>query len=411
MITALVAGMVGNTVEWVDWAIYGLLSPMIASQFFPAKNPMVSLMQTYGVFALGFFARPIGATVLGAYGDKHGRSKTLALTILLMALGTGALGVIPTYARIGIWCPLLVLLCRLGQGFAAGAEWGTSTTFLYEFAPPHRRAWYSSWRPFGTGFGVFIAAGMISLTTTFMNKEMLNAWGWRIPFIVGMIIGLVGLYIRMKIPDTPAFIKAQENQEISDNPIADSWKNEKKGLLILSGLACGGNVTYYFLFAYIPTYLSMQVHMSYASAIRTNTIASLLYSIVIPIVGWFCDKYNKRRFVSISCLGFIFLSYPIFWMLKTGSYPIILASQLIFAVFMGFFWGAVPTIIAELFPVRTRNTSVSVGYTWSTSLFGGTAPMVATWLSMVTGSALAPGLYLIATSILTWVAVLYCPDA
>jgi MHS family proline/betaine transporter-like MFS transporter len=410
ILLAIVAGVVGNTVEWVDWAIYGLLSPIIAKQLFPPGDMAVALMQTYGVFFLGFLARPFGATVLGVYGDRHGRTKTLAICIILMAVGTGALGLVPTYEQVGILCPALVLLCRIAQGFAAGAEWGTATTFLYEYAPPHRRAWYSSWRPFGTGLGVFIAGAVISVTTAILSTEVMAAWGWRVPFIIGMVIGFFGLYIRLKVPETPEFAKAEEAKEISQTPLAESWRTEKIGLLILSGLACGGNVTYYYLFTYIPTYLSTQGLTSFATAMDMNTIDSLVYSLSIPIVGWFCDRYKKRAFVVLSMAGFTVLAYPIFWMFDTGSYWVILSSLLLFAIFMGFFWGAVPVIITELFPTRIRNTSVSVGYTWSTSLFGGTAPMVATWLNSITGSTMAAAAYLLVTSALTLWAVLKCPN-
>lgn len=409
LLTAIIAGSVGNIVEWVDWSIYGLMAPLIAKQLFPPGDPTVALLQTYGAFLLGFLARPFGGTVLGIWGDKYGRSKTLAFTILLMAVSTGVLGVMPTYSQIGIWCPIIVLLTRIVQGFACGAEWGTATTFLYEYAPPNRRSWYSSWRPFTTGLGVIFASAIISGSNAIFSGKQGAAFGWRIPFIIGMIIGLFGLYIRTKIAETPEFAKVKEKREVLRNPLAESWKTDKRALLIVSGLASGSNVAYYYMFTYIPSYFSVHGVMSFAAAIQLNTLASMVYSVTLLIVGWAGDYYSRKFFLALSCFGFTILSYPFFMMFKSVSHVVIVTGVLVFSVLMGFFWGAVPTVIAELFPTRTRNTAIGMGYNWSTALFGGTAPMIATWLTSITGSSLTAAAYLVVTSALTLWAVLKCP--
>ena len=407
-VKAIVGGTIGNVVEWIDWAIYGLASPIIATQFFPKSDPMVGLMQTFAVFALGFLVRPLGAIVLGPYGDKYGRSNALSLSIILMAVGTGGIGLLPVYAQAGIWAPILLLLCRLIQGFATGAEWGTSTAFLYEYAPPNRRAFIGSTRPAGTGLGAFLGAFVLSATTTMFSPEVMSEWAWRIPFIFGGVIGLIGLYIRLRIDETPDFKEAQAKQEISEQPLKESFKNHKKGLLIVAGLGLSWNVVYYVLFVYLPTHIVAVVKVPMAVSMQINSIAALAYTIFILIVGWFADKYSKRLFLIASCVGFAIFSYPIMVMVNSGNYWTILSAQIFFGLLMALFSGPVPTVMAELFPTTTRNTSVSVAYNISSTIFGGTAPMVATYLVAVTNNPLSPAWYVIVSVLVTLVSVMYC---
>jgi MHS family proline/betaine transporter-like MFS transporter len=407
-VKAIIAGAIGNTVEWVDWAIYGLASPFIAAQFFPSDDPAVGLMQTFGVFALGFLIRPVGAMVLGPYGDKHGRNKALALSIILMAIGTGAIGALPTYAQIGLWAPLLLLVLRLMQGFAAGGEWGIATSFLYEYAPLHRRAFFSSFRPVGTGLGTFIGGFIITLITTFFAADTITQWAWRIPFGIAFVIGFIGLYIRLHVEESPEFEKTKESDDLSEHPLADAVKNDQRGLLITFGLTLVWNVVFYVLFTYMPTYLKTVIHVPLDVSMQTNSISTIFYTVMILVFGWLADKYNKRTMLLISCGGFLFLTYPAFLLIGSGDFMTILGVQCLFGLLMAIFSGAVPVVIVEQFPTRTRSTAVSTAYTFNVSLFGGTAPLVATYLTTATGSAIAPAFYMMLCTFFTILAVLKC---
>lgn len=405
IIKAIIAGSIGNVVEWIDWSIYGVAAPIIAHQFFPSDNPTISLLQAFGVFAIGFLIRPFGAMVLGPYGDKCGRNKCLALSIILMALGTGVLGILPTYQTIGVLAPILLLVCRLIQGFATGGEWGSATSFIYELAPPHRRAFVSSFRPTGTGLGFFLGSFAVTMTTMLFSTETINAWAWRVPFFFGFLVGLVGLYIRMHVDESPEFLKAKANNETSETPLSDSVKNDKKGLVVVFALSLVWNVVYYILFTYMPTYLKTVIGIPYDVAMKMASAATLFYTILLPILGWFADKANKKMMLSVSCLGYIFLTYPAFLLMRSAHQPTIWITLILLAGFMSFYSAALPVVLAEQFPTRTRNTAISISYTLNATLFGGTAPLLSTWLASVTGNPIAPGFYMILCTILSYLAV------
>ena len=219
VVKAIIAGSIGNVVEWVDWSIYGLAAPFIAAQFFPKSSSVTALLQTYGIFAIGFLIRPIGSLIIGPYGDKHGRNKALALSILMMGAGTGLIGVVPTYSSIGLFAPFLLVFLRLVQGLALGGEWGAASAYIYELAPPNRRAFISSFRPCGTGMGFFLGSGFVTVVTLVFSPATLQSWGWRVPFILAFLTAVLGLYIRLQVQESPEFLKAKETKETSEQPL------------------------------------------------------------------------------------------------------------------------------------------------------------------------------------------------
>ncbi len=404
---AVVASTIGNVVEWIDWAIYGLASPFIAAQFFPSDNPTISLIQAFATFALGFMVRPLGAMVIGPYGDKHGRNKALALSIFIMGAATGAIGLLPTYASIGILAPLLLISLRIVQGFALGGEWGAATSYLYELAPPHRRCFISSFRPCGTGLGFFIGSAVLTVSTFFCNPQQMSAWGWRIPFIFAFLTALVGLYIRMKLEDSPLFLKAQKEQKIAKQPLKEMIKNDKRGMAVVFGFAMIFNSVYYVLFTAIPTYLSTTINMTYATAIQITAFSTLFYSLMVPVFGWLADSHDKKKLLLVVSLGYIFLSYPGFMLFGTGNYAIVVAVCLFFSLLMALFAGVSPVVLNQQFATRTRNTSMSVAFTLQASLLGGTAPLCVTWLSAALNDPLAPAYYMIAATVPALLSTVY----
>lgn len=406
VLKGIISGSIGNIVEWVDWAIYGLAAPYIAANFFPKGDPLLALIETYALFAIGFLIRPIGAMVLGPLGDKYGRKKLLSFAIVLMACGTGFIGLIPGYKTIGIFAPILVLVCRMVQGFAAGGEWGAATAFLYEFAPEGKKAFYGSFRPAGTGFGFFLGSLIMTLATSLMAPELFNSWGWRLPFFFAFLMGGIGLYIRLQVDETPEFEEAKANNDISERPMAEAFKMSFKPVVVMFFMVFIWNVVYYIVFTYLPTYLKTTLNVPVQTAMQINTIATLFYTVMIPVFGWFSDKYNKKIFMLISCIGYMIIGIPAFMFLNPDSYLNLLMTQLTLALFMALFSGPATAVIAELFPTRVRNTAISVTYTFNVAFFGGTAPMVCVWLMHVTGNPISPAFYVVLASTLSFLAVL-----
>jgi MHS family proline/betaine transporter-like MFS transporter len=407
VIRAILASAVGNVVEWIDWAIYGLAAPFIAEQLFPKGDPVVSLLQTYGVFAIGFVTRPLGAMIIGPYGDRYGRNRALVLSILLMGGATGLIGMVPTYASIGVLAPVLVIILRCIQGFALGGEWGAASAFIYELAPPNRRSFITSFRPCGTGMGYFIGTGLITLITVIMPPEMLKSWGWRIPFFLAFATALLGLYIRLKVVESPEFEEAKAKNETSANPLGDTVKFNKRGMAVVFGIAMIWNSVYLVIYTYLPVHLSKFAGMTYSSALKICTIALLLYTAMVPLFGWVSDHCSKKFLLTLSTIGFTVFAYPAFMLIGTNQYWAIMTVFLIFSVLMGIYGGTAQMVFAEQFPIGTRNTAMSLSYTLNVTLLGGTAPLTVTWLVSSLKDPMAAAYYMIACSLIAVFAVRY----
>jgi len=407
IVKAILAGSIGNVVEWIDWSIYGLAAPFIAAQFFPKSNPITSLLQAYGVFAIGFLIRPVGSMIIGPYGDKYGRNKALALSILLMGGGTGAIGIIPTYASIGLLAPVLLIFLRLVQGLALGGEWGAASAFIYEIAPPKHRALISSFRPCGTGMGFFVGSGFISLVTMIFPPAALQSWGWRVPFLLAFLTAVLGLYIRLQVQESPEFLKAKEAKETSEKPLTDSIKYDKRGMAVVFGFGMIWNSVFYVLYTFMPVHLKTALSIPYSSAMRMTMVATLLYTAMVPFFGWLADKYDKKTLLSIATLGLTILAYPGFRLINTGNYWIALAVFSCFTILMGIFGGVAQVVLAEQFPTGTRNTGMGVAYAIHNTIFGGTAPLTVAWMTSALHDTLAPAYYMVICSALGFIAVRY----
>jgi MFS transporter, MHS family, proline/betaine transporter len=265
---AVTAGAIGNFVEWYDYSVYGFFATVIASQFFPSDDPVASLLATFAVFAVAFFMRPVGAFVFGHYGDTVGRRNTLAAAIILMGIATLTIGVLPSYAQIGVLAPILLVGARLLQGFSAGGEWSGSAAFMVEYAPENRRGLYGSWQQFSIVAGLLVGSGMGALLSVVLSEDALNAWGWRIPFILGMVVALVGLYLRLRIEDTPAFRIIEEKEEVTEAPVKESFTAHGGESITAIGFTVAWTVAYYILLTYMPTYVSHSAFHSCCAGVR-----------------------------------------------------------------------------------------------------------------------------------------------
>lgn len=407
---AIIAGSIGNVMEWYDWSIYGFFASVISKHFFPSQDPVASLLSTFLVFALGFVMRPLGSLVLGPYGDRVGRRKALALAVILMAIGTFMIGVIPTYEQIGVAAPILLVIARLIQGFSAGAEWGSSTSFLVEYAPRNRRGFYGSWQQFSTGAGLLSGSLVSTLLILSLPATALESWGWRVAFLIGIVLGLVGLYLRMKMEDTPKFIQAEQTENVAKQPLKEMVTKHPLQVLQAIGFTISWTVSYYITFTYLPTYVKTVVHMSFGDAMLSNVIILTFFILLIPFVGALSDKIGRKPLLLLSCAGFAILSYPMFLLINRGSFFMILLPQLILALFESFFAAPGPAALAEIFPTRVRNSSLSVGYNIGVALFGGTAPFIATYLISASGNKLSPTWYVIICAVITFLVLLGLKD-
>ncbi|MFJ8508075.1 glycine betaine/L-proline transporter ProP [Streptomyces avermitilis] len=408
---AVKAASLGNAMEWFDFGIYSYLAVTIGHVFFPSGNGTVQLLSSFATFAVSFLVRPLGGMVFGPMGDKVGRKKVLALTMILMAIGTFAIGLIPPYATIGFWSPVLLILFRLVQGFSTGGEYGGASTFIAEYAPDKRRGFFGSFLEFGTLAGYVGAAGLVTVLTTVLGSGGMESWGWRVPFLVAGPIGLVGLYLRLKLDETPAFRKLEDNsarkatdaastvETTAKGDLAKIFRNHWPTLILCICLVGAYNITDYMLLSYMPTYLSDEMGYSETHGLLVLIATMLLLMLVISQVGKLSDRYGRKPLLMTGMLGFFVLSIPAFLLVKQGSLVAVSAGMLMLGLSLVCLLGTMSAALPALFPTQVRYGSLSVGYNLSASLFGGTTPLVITALISATGSDLIPAYYAMAAAL------------
>ncbi len=405
----LFTGMAANILEWYDFAVYGYLAPIIADLFFPSDDPMVSLISTFGVFAAGFFMRPLGGFVFGHIGDKYGRKKALALSIFLMAIPTALIGLLPTYAQIGVWAAVLLTIFRLLQGLSVGGAYTTSVSFLVEHAPEDKRAFYGSFSIFGAIVGILLGSAVAAVVTGMLDNDSLYSWGWRAVFIIGIVLGIFGVFISKKVEETPTFKKLEEAEEIERFPLFKALKEDPSDFFKAIGLSTFQAAAFYILFVYLTTYESkvfkefLNVDFPFSTALTINTISMIVLVAFIPFMARLSDKIGRKPVILASTLLVIILSYPLFILITKATVISVLTAQVIFAIITSAFMGTLPTTLVELFPAKIRNSAYSVSYNIALALFGGTAPLIATYLIKTTGNILSPSFYLIATALVAFI--------
>ncbi|WP_246664041.1 MFS transporter [Phyllobacterium sp. SYP-B3895] len=407
--SALVATFFGNTLEWFDFVTYGILATYIARAFFRADNGNTALLETFAVFGVGFVLRPLGAIVIGWVGDSYGRKPAFLLTIITMTAGTLMIAFLPTYAMIGITAPLLLLLARLLQGFSAGGELGVAISFLSEWSPPGRRGFFSSFLSMTVALGSLLASGIAAILISFLQPEDMAAWGWRIPFLIGGLLGLIGRWMRASVDETPAYRQLQRTRpENSSAPIPRS--DLVRGLLAF-GLTIHWTVCFYMFLVYLPTYARVQAGIAPALAAWSNTICLLTIVILVPIVGLLSDRHGRRPFLIMSCSTIALMTLPALWLiLATQSFEVIVPVQIVFGLAIALYSGPAPALMAELFPTQNRARLAATSYAFAAALFGGFAPFIADWLINVTGSPYAPALYVVSASLVSLLVVLRIPE-
>jgi len=397
----IVAASLGNALEFYEILVYGYFAVIMSKVFFPAADDTVSILVTFGTFGISFLARPVGAILLGAYGDRQGRKAALTLSILLMTLGTGLMTLMPSYASIGLLAPFLVIAARLLQGFSVGGEFASSTAFLVEHRPD-RAGYFASWQWSSQGFAALIATGFGVLLTTTMPAADLQAWGWRIPFAVGLLIGPVGYYIRNRMAETPEFLYAGAARAPLRELFVEQWDR-----LVLTVGAVAASTSSQYLIVYIVTYATRELALPQSAGFIAGVLAAALQTVAVPFVGLWVDRIGQVRIMVGAALLFALTCYPAFVLLNAHTS---LAVLILMACWLGLmkslFSGALPSLMAKIFPVSTRVSGMSLSYNISVPIFGGFAPFFAQSLIDLTGSKLSPSFYMIATALLSLAAVL-----
>jgi MFS transporter, MHS family, proline/betaine transporter len=397
---------IGNTVEWYDFAIYSTLATYIADQFFPSGDETAALLSTFAVFAAAFFMRPLGGFFFGPLGDRIGRQRVLALVIILMSGSTFIIGLVPSYDSIGVAAPLLLLLLRCVQGFSAGGEYGSGACYLAEFAPDRHRGFVVSFLVWSVVVGFLLGSLTVTGLETVLSESAMSSYGWRIPFLIAGVLGVVGLYIRLRLGDTPEFETLRDKGEVASSPLREALTTSWRPILQIAGLVVIHNVGFYVVFTYLPTYFTKTLEFTKTNAFVSITIASVVAIMLIPPLGALSDRIGRKPLLIAGAVGFVVFAYPLFMLLNTGSLVAAIAAHAGLAAIESVFVSASLAAGAELFATRVRSSGYSIGYNVSVALFGGTAPYVATWLVARTGNELAPAYYVIAAAIITLATVM-----
>ncbi|HEY0420160.1 MAG TPA: MFS transporter, partial [Acetobacteraceae bacterium] len=328
---AIFSCAIGNFFELFDFVLYGFFAVPISQAFFPAGNDALALINTFITFGVGFLFRPLGAVVLGAYGDRHGRRAALVVTIGLMAAATGCTGLIPTYAQIGLVAPVLLLICRCGQGFSTGGEWGGAAAFLVEYAEPGKRGLTGSWQQFSTQIGATGAALAAYLLAHNLAPEAFNSWGWRLPFLFGFLLGPVGYYLRTKVAETPAFERNAEKQAIAPAPLREALATHGTRIVQAFFLSIIGIVANYVMIVFMPTYAVKTLHMDADRALLCATIANLVVMVLTPFTGALSDRVGRRPMIGACGVLYLLLGYPLYLLVSNGTFEALLGAMLIVA--------------------------------------------------------------------------------
>ena len=402
---AVVAAAIGNVLEWYDFGVYVFFASAIAQNFFPKGDPTVALLSSFAVFGIGFLMRPLGGILIGRFGDTHGRRAALTLTIFAMAFGTVMVGVLPTYGTIGVAAPALLVVARLIQGFSAGGEWGGSTAFIVEWAPAGRRGWYGSFQQASIALSLVLSSGTGALFAAILSPAALVGWGWRIPFLLGIVLALVGGYLRRNVEETPAYRAAEAAQR------AGAAESGFVAGLRAFGFTIYWTVAFYILLSYMPTFAKLHAGVSSAQALSVNTIGVVVLMLLIPPFGTLSDRVGRKPLLLASCAFFAVMTLPLFAViLGKPGFAVLMLIQILFCAAIALFSGAGPAAISEMFHTIGRSTWMTPAYALSVATFGGFAPFIATWLIRVTGTPMAPAYYVIAAAIVSFVVIWRMPE-
>ncbi|MYR62471.1 MFS transporter [Streptomyces sp. SID625] len=414
---AVGASALGNCMEWFDFGVYSYLAATIGKVFFPGASPGAQVISSFATFAAAFVVRPLGGLFFGPLGDRLGRQKVLATTMIMMAAGTFAIGLIPSYGTIGIAAPVLLLLARMVQGFSTGGEYGGATTFVAEYSPDRRRGFLSSWLDFGTFVGYALGSALVTVLNFLLTDPQMLSWGWRIPFLIAGPLGGIGLYMRLKLEESPAFQQQLDEHEKSlaqqsaGSEFRTIVKKHWAALLICMGIVLLYNVTNYMVTGYLPTYQTETLHRSSSSADLLVLLGMVWIVLLITFIGRLSDHVGRRPVYGVAAAAMIVLAIPSFLLLKMhGTWPPI-AGVLILSTLLACFAAPSAATLPALFPTAVRYAAMGIGFNFAVAAFGGTTPLVTAALVGATGDDLMPAYYLMLAGVIGLVTVKFLPES
>lgn len=400
---AVVATGIGNAMEWFDFGLYAYLAVIISQLFFAGvNNSGLQLVFTFATFAAAFLVRPLGGIFFGKIGDKYGRKIVLSTTIIIMAIATLLIGLLPTYETIGVWAPILLLVARMIQGFSTGGEYSGAMVYIAESSPDKKRGMIGSGLEIGSLAGFIAASGLVTVLTLILSDAQMHAWGWRLPFLIAAPIGLIGLYLRRHLDESPVFEEMEQSMDEDDEPLTfkEILKHYKKDLLLSVVIVAFFNITNYMVLSYMPSYLT--------EVLGVNDNMSLIILLIVMIImmplalffGRMSDKHGNKKIVQFGLIGLTILSIPAFMLMGKGELGFVFAGVLLLGVLLSFYEGTLPSLLPTLFFSDVRYRALALSFNISVSIFGGTTPLVASYLVHVTGDPLAPAYYLTAISVI-----------
>ncbi|GFH67300.1 MFS transporter [Streptomyces rutgersensis] len=399
----LVAAGIGHFIEWYDVGTYGLLAAYLAANFFVSDNPTAGLLATFAVSAVGFVLRPLGGLFFGPLGDRIGRQRTLVIVVLLTSGSTFAMGALPTYDSVGILAPVLLVIARMLQGFGAGGETSNAVALLFEHSPRTRRGYTTSWMD-GIGFVASVAGSALALVLiNVLGDGAMTEWGWRIPFLLALPLGLVGLYLRVQLADSPEFRELEAEGDVAESPTKEAFRTGYKAMLVLCGILLLKAIGHWALVSFLPSFLSGDLGFSSSETFTTTTIAIGITAIAVPVMGAVSDRVGRKPMLIAGSAGFVVCSWPAFYLMSLGNLVAAISAMLLLGLLIAVFDGALSAMMAEQFPARIRSGAMAIPYNLVVSAFGGTVPYVATWMVASTGSKLAPSFYVMFLAAVTLV--------
>jgi metabolite-proton symporter len=409
---ALVASVVGTSIEWYDFYLYGSAAALVFPQkFFPSSDPFTGTLLAYSTYFVGFVSRPVGALIFGHYGDRLGRKVSLIATLLLMGIATAGIGLVPDYSRIGIWGAVFLTLGRMLQGIGVGGEWGGSVLLAAEWGDQKQRGFVASWPHVGAPVGLVLSNGALALSSAWMSEADFLAWGWRIPFLLSLVLIAIGFYIRIGVMETPAFQKLRAEGKILKSPVGETLRQHWKAVTAAMFLRTSQQTAFFIFTNYVLTYGTQVLGLPRSRMLASISIAAILSMLTIPLFGWLSDIIGRRRVVGFGCV--VMLVWPFVWfhLLDTRSATLIFIAMLVALPVHDLQYGPQAAFIAESFPSSVRYTGSSLGYQLSSITAGGPAPLVAVWLYQTYRSPTAIAIYLVATSLISLWCVALLPPA
>ncbi|MEL4378030.1 glycine betaine/L-proline transporter ProP [Brucella cytisi] len=415
---AITAAALGNAMEWFDFGVYGFVAYALGQVFFPNASPGTQTIAALATFSVPFLVRPLGGLFFGVMGDRFGRQKVLSLTIIIMAASTFCIGLIPSYTTIGIWAPILLLICKLAQGFSVGGEYTGAAIFVAEYAPDKRRGFLGSWLDFGSIAGFVLGAGFVVFLSIMVGEQAFLDWGWRVPFYLAAPLGLIGLYLRHAAEETPAFtqqleaLEKEDRDAIEDRPMVSFREIVRKywrALSVCIGMVLVTNITYYMLLTYMPTYLSQSLGYSEDRGVLIIIVVMIGMLFVQPVVGFLSDRFGRRPFLVIGSVGLLLFSVVAFHLIASGKIATIFAGLLILAILLNCLTGIMASTLPALFPARIRYSALAAAFNISI-IIAGLTPTVAAWLVETTDNIYLPAYYLMCAAIVGLVTAFFLPE-